>query len=154
MSAHGVAVSWQKGIRDAKCAPTQHKLSDFSTSIRFPKVDNLFGALFPGVFPKKSGLYLEKYQTATEIRKFVPCSPFPERQRPIKVGSSRHAINSNPHSRKNAPNGSKNTAAYLALCTFRKLPLPKRNANGLPCARLRCYDAVAVSGRGEIPHWR
>ena len=152
-------MAWQSHGKRASemrnAPPTQHKLPDFSTSIRFSKVDDLFGALFPGVFPKKSGPYLEKRQTATEIRKFVPCSPFRERQRLHKAGSFRRTCSiQNSHSCKNAPKGFKDTSAYLALCTFRKLPLPKRNANGLPCAHLRCYDAVAVSGRGEIPHWR
>ena len=62
-SASGNERAWRgslaaKGHLRCKMRPhTQHKLPDFSTSIRFSKVDNLFGALFPGVFPKKSGLY-------------------------------------------------------------------------------------------------
>ena len=148
----------RKDVYSKEYRHAQHKLPDFSTSIRISQVERLLKALFPAVFPPNRSLYFKKCQTATEIRNFVANSAFADVKLPTKEQgpATRPRCSSIPslHSLKCVLETFKNAAVHLALCTFWKLLPPKRNANGLPRARPRCYDAVAVSGRGEIPHWR
>lgn len=148
----------RKDVYSKEYRHAQHKLPDFSTSIRLSQVDRLLKALFPAVFPPNRSLYFKKCQTATEIRNFVANSAFADVKLPTKEQGSRHKtplrLNPKPPFPQKHARNIQNIAAHLMLCTFWKLLPPKRNANGLPRARPRCYDAVAVSGRGEIPHWR
>lgn len=148
----------RKDVYSKEYRHAQHKLPDFSTSIRISQVERLLKALFPAVFPPNRSLYFKKCQTATEIRNFVANSAFADVKLPTKEQgpATRPRRGSIPslHSLKSVLETFKNAAVHLTLCTFWKLLPPKQNANGLPRARPRCYDAVAVSGRGEIPHWR
>ena len=148
----------RKDVYSKEYRHVQHKLPDFSTSIRISQVERLLKALFPAVFPPNRSLYFKKCQTATEIRNFVANSAFADVKLPTKEQgpATRPRCGSIPslHSLKCVLETFKNAAVHLMLCTFWKLLPPKRNANGLPCTHPRCYDAVAVSGRGEIPHWR
>lgn len=147
-----------KDVYSKEYRHAQHKLPDFSTSIRISQVERLLKALFPAVFLPNRCLYLKKCRTATEIRNFVINLTFCERKDPPKeqgpaTRPRRTYTIPSPVPAKRTRNN-QNMTVHLMLCTFWKLLPPKRNANGLPRARPRCYDAVAVSGRGEIPHWR
>ena len=61
----------RKDVYSKEYRHAQHKLPDFSTSIRISQVERLLKALFPAVFLPNRCLYLKKCRTATEIRNFV-----------------------------------------------------------------------------------
>ena len=61
----------RKDVYSKEYRHAQHKLPDFSTSIRISQVERLLEALFPAVFLPNRCLYLKKCRTATEIRNFV-----------------------------------------------------------------------------------
>lgn len=71
-----------KDVYSKEYRHAQHKLPDFSTSIRISQVERLLKALFPAVFLPNRCLYLKKCRTATEIKNFVINLTFCERKDP------------------------------------------------------------------------
>lgn len=72
----------RKDVYSKEYRHAQHKLPDFSTSIRISQVEHLLKALFPAVFLPNRCLYLKKCRTATEIRNFAINLTFCERKDP------------------------------------------------------------------------
>lgn len=75
----------RKDVYSKEYRHAQHKLPDFSTSIRISQVERLLKALFPAVFLPNRYLYLKKCRTATEIRNFVINLTFCERKDPQRT---------------------------------------------------------------------
>lgn len=75
----------RKDVYSKEYRHAQHKLPDFSTSIRISQVERLLKALFPAVFLPNRCLYLKKCRTATEIRNFVINLTFCERKDPQRT---------------------------------------------------------------------